>query len=510
MSDLPSKVACGFRDFLRACGLGSYVQPCATSPGGSSTYVRPTRIVLNAMAAYDGLNQSPDTEVNFQVQTTSGLVNRSTSVAKLGFLDVSTFNQGGSDIERLIGELLSDGVITKSASGIVSGENGSGAGHYKAYKEPTKLVQFPYESNHIDVMDESGASNNSLALPQNWPVPRGFTGIYPTDKMFDGRAYPSSRLVSVMERMAAAVSKRIIGGNGTCWLEPTLIGAAQPRDAVSPDYNPPVNDSLALMKEDRSLWSSSVEVAQALPGYYPSARDNFMPQMGWSLPAPSSEPERDYIVVNGSSNPLWMRSLELRKGLKADNSGPGGPYANAVMDIMRLLQAAIAIIEVTNTSQYSQGSLVTLNACTTVFNICHRRAFTQLGLSFGSNVSDFENAIAQEADARKVAARRNALGLTGARFSVGGDAAQDISAALTSTLALAISISAAAGPFAAIAAVVVLAILGIVSWQTSTAAPLVSPTQRRLIVAPMGASLQYMTPKQAIQGWPCSRIRAKV
>lgn len=457
-----------------------------------------TREQQEAFRAYDGLNQSPFTQVTLPIRGADGrTINKTFSVADMAIVDPSERSIAAS-ADRLIDDAIAAGIVSYVKPS-ESDFNGLPA-QSLFVTEPSRLLSFPDQLQGIHPMpaDYSGGGCNNTAgsVPRYWPIPMGFRQLYLTPKALRGGpdGVSDETLSDFMERAVSLTWQYLVARNVNPAYHPTCIAAQVPQLPSWPvtGANAHEIEKLRRYAEGKvcKSWGGETDSLVTCLSRMQTNPDTWRRDAipGWNMPAPNATPGQARPIFRGPSDALWRQSLLVRHprmglgsylldGQYIRDEKFTTVHADALKDVLSALAMLRAVTDCGSYAQHSQGIMADIHAASTVFNIVQREAYRQLDLEYGTGFAEFSTAVDAERNARENAWRSDVVRTFGnSGYRSNGDAKADILASTIGSVGLALTVGMAAGPGAAILCVVVAGVGALLKY---FARPTPPPDKRR-------------------------------
>jgi hypothetical protein len=454
-----SAAACEFGAFLKVLGF-----PVAAARLKHS-YCNPfDSITRKALIAYDGLNDSPDTIVHIPgVDAAGNETFTTTTVGQLGRVDTSGMESSRLTINGIIDDLVRDGVLSRSPLAGADVTRAMRPGAMSSARlaitaldsrliNPATMLDFPsLGTSHYWRGDAyTGSFQPRIASPASFPTLQRWSPLYFTPRFFDRNRFSDDAMVHTFAAVLGAIDAYLKAANCNPRFHPAMIAGRFPvplPNAAEARF-PRVRDTTSL---DPRGTVGGLAAFREESGH------------GWEYAEASADLANAHIIITGPSYPTWRNSVTARcavvNGENADFVGNSGLSNDATLETASLLNVAYAMIQGSDTSQFSQGVLVDMFATATAYGVCQEAAYNQIGQPYSTSVVRYRNAVEDEARARTLRKRTQAATLGGISGFTGyqssGDGTEDIGAGLVASAALAVAAGLVVGQANAAAGVIV-------------------------------------------------------
>ena len=419
----------------------------------------------DAYSFYDNLaGASPDKEISFRQYETDAR-GRQTGRSRMRTLTVAQLiNLDGSwreDWNRLTTIIERNRDLFTTVRGSENERNAlltsnwarvTGQTRDPKIADPRGILRAPWSVQPGQIPDPYTPGDPRLVAPW-YPNIANITTVYPTPRLFNNRDVPTTRLKDLYRDLVRAIFLHLKARNVPAVFHP-LVVACQAHIFPS-------------MQNYTSFGGESGQRVTA--EWYADNRDyNYLIQntiLGFKFP--DGDQSQGPIMFPAYSY-VWDYSLETRTPITVGtgNTRTRGVWddleskityniytADACLELLRLMNCAVALQEVGDASVDARAVTVDMYAANQLYHGAQVQAYEQVGKPYGSAVLGYRDAINREAQARKARAR-GSLGVPG--YQSAGDDTEDIAMGLIGCVGTAVTATLATGNlFAGIVSLVV-------------------------------------------------------
>lgn len=436
-----------------------------------------------ASSFYDGLIQDPDRVLSFPCRVkdnagnlTNNIVTKRFTVG--GLMDLApTWKDSTARLQQIVdrfSDITTDGLLSpQDQQAMLTGRwvgREANQTRFEKLANPSGILTIPNPQSGASWPDPYNPTDSRL-VPSWFPKHNAACPVVSfTPRVLDQSAVPTQRLVDGYQDLTLALFNFLRDRNVPMPLCPEIIGARQNFQLGRAVYSSYDNNSGGLRVQD---W------------YHDNRDTKYLLQdsvFGYTFPDGDPNQGPRFGVDNAA---LWRTSMDRRvpisigmdshvtKGAWGDDESRLSwniATADALLEFLRLLNAAKILLATSNAGVDARATMVPLFAAQAVYTGAQVRAYQHIGKPYGSNVLGYRANIAREVAMRKARERDATVGVPGYHSS--GDDAADIGMGLIGCVSGAVTAALAAGnPIAGVVAFVILGLRLMVSFLLEPDAP---------------------------------------